>query len=295
MVTVGSILSGTFRFARGNIPAILIWSGILFLHSLLAMALMQPVYSAQVAGLQSGGPAPSGGLSFLNALLTLLVYVVLWAAVIRGVLMPERGGLGYLRLGMDELRLLGCALILIISFYLLVSVGGAIVGLVFAFAAGGAGSPTSIVQMVIFGAIVVAILLAGGLGTRFSLAGPLTLLEGKIIIGPSWRLTRDHFWRLLGAYLVIVLLLGLIYAAPMMLRPGPSIASMFKLGDPGTQTAILRAQADNFTLSFKNVVIDAVIALVGGVALALHVGMLAVATSQLLSRGGDRHLNEVFE
>jgi len=38
-----------------------------------------------------------------------------------------------------------------------------------------------------------------------------------------------------------------------------------------------------------------VIALVGGVALALHVGMLAVATSQLLSRGGDRHLNEVFE
>jgi len=134
-----------------------------------------------------------------------------------------------------------------------------------------------------------AILLGGGLGTRFSLAGPLTLLEGKIIIGPSWRLTRGHFWRLLGAYLVIVLLLALIYAVAMMLRPGPSMASMFNLGDPGAQTAILRAQADNFTLSFKNVVIDAVIALVGGVALALHLGMLAVATSQLLSRGGDRH------
>ena len=73
------------------------------------MALMQPVYSAQVAGLEGGVQAPSEGLSFLNALLTLLVYVVLWAAVIRAVLLPERGGPGYLRLGMDELRLLACA------------------------------------------------------------------------------------------------------------------------------------------------------------------------------------------
>jgi len=119
------------------------------------------------------------------------------------------------------------------------------------------GGVTSITHLIIFGVIAMAILLGGGLGTRFSLAGPLTLLEGKIIIGPSWRLTRGHFWRLLGAYLVIVLLLGLIYAVAMMLRPGPSMASMFNLGDPGAQTAILRAQADNFTLSFKNVVIDA--------------------------------------
>jgi len=56
------------------------------------MALMQPVYSAQVAGLEGGVQARSGGLSFLSALLTLLVYVVLWAAVIRAVLLPERGG-----------------------------------------------------------------------------------------------------------------------------------------------------------------------------------------------------------
>ena len=294
MVTVGSILGAAFRFMGDNVRAILAWSGIIFLMSLVTMLIMRPFYAAQVAALQGGAATPPNfGMFFLVLLLSLLVFVVLWAAVFRAVLFPRESRFAYLRLGMDELRLLGCVLVLLIAFYLIMTIGGIVLGLIgglLAAAIGGLATVSAVVVVTVLGMVILGL----WLGTRFSVAGPLTLLERKVIIGPAWRVTRGHFWPLLGAYVVIVLLLVIAYI-PMIFARGVSFGTMFNPLGADAQLQAASVQAAMYTLSLKNVAISLVISVIGGFALALHAGAMAVAAAQLLNRRGQQELSEVFE
>ena len=290
MVTVGSILSGTFGFVRDNVRAILVWSGLFFLLSLALMTIMRPFYAGQLAAMQAGTAAPPNfGPLLLMIVLLLVVMTVVWAAVFRAVLFPEQSRLAYLRLGMDELRLLGCVLVLLIAFYLLLLVSGIVMAILGA-AIMGVGGAAGGVAAVGLAAVVLSL----WLGTRFSLAGPLTILERKIIIGRSWRMTRGNFWRLLGAYLVIIVLLVVVYGGLSLLRT-PSLATMFQPSSLEAQQQLVAAQAEAFSFSLKNIVIAIATSIVGGFALALHAGVTAVATAQLVDRRGEQHLSEVFE
>ena len=294
MVTVGSILGATFRFAGDNVRAILAWSGVIFLMSLVTMLIMRPFYAAQVAALQGGAATPPNfGMLFLPIALSLLVGVVLWAAVFRAVLFPQESRFAYLRVGMDELRMLGCMLVLLIAFYLIMVVGGIAFGLIgglLGAAIGGLATVSAAVILSMLGMVVLGL----WLGTRFSVAGPLTLLERKVIIGPAWRMTRGSFWPLLGAYVVIILLFMIAYI-PIIFARGISFGAMFNPLGGDTQLQVASAQATMYTLSLKNVVISLVIAVIGGFALALYAGAMAVAAAQLLNRGGQQQLSEVFE
>lgn len=293
MVTVGSILSGTFRFVRNNVPAILVWSGVIFLLSLATMALMQPTHSPQAIGVTA---TEGGSRAVLSMLVMLLVSVVLWAGALRGVLSPEKGGPGYLRLGMDELRLLACALILILAFYLILALGGVVIGLVLGLLGTATGVESlSIVHIMIFGMVASAIVLGPLLGTRFSLAGPLTLLDRKVIIGPSWRLTRGNFWRLLGAYLVIVLIVAILYIITSFFGTGPSLTDMLSPTDQAAEASLARSQEAALVLSFKSISMKAIASLIGGFGMALEAGVIGVAAQQLLNKGDNRDLGEVFE
>jgi len=290
MVTVGSILSGTFGFVRDNVRAILVWSGLFFLLSLALMTIMRPFYAGQLAAMQAGTAAPPNfGPLLLMIVLLLVVMTVVWAAVFRAVLFPEQSRLAYLRLGMDELRLLGCVLVLLIAFYLLMLVSGIVLAILGA-AIMGVGGAAGGVAAVGLAAVVLSL----WLGTRFSLAGPLTILERKIIIGRSWRMTRGNFWRLLGAYLVIIVLLVVVYGGLSLLRT-PGLATMFHPSSLEAQQQLIAAQAGAFSFSLKNIVIAIATSIVGGFALALHAGVTAVATAQLVDRRGEQHLSEVFE
>lgn len=290
MVTVGSILSGTFGFVRDNIRAILVWSGLFFLLSLGLMLIMQPFYAAQLATMQAGAVAPPQfGPLLLMMVLLLVVMTVVWAAVFRAVLFPEQSRFAYLRLGMDELRLLGCVLVLLIAFYLLMLVSGIVLAILGAAVMGVGGAAGGVVAVAL-----AALVLSLWLGTRFSLAGPLTILERKIIIGRSWRMTRGNFWRLLGAYLVVLVLLAIVYGALSLLR-NPGFATMMRPASLEAQQQLVAAQAQAFSFSLKNIVIAVVTSVIGGFALALHAGVTAVATAQLVDRRGEQHLSEVFE
>jgi hypothetical protein len=301
MVTVGSILSGTFGFVRDNIRAVLVWSGLLTVISLLSMVGMQPVYQAQLAQAQAD-PAvrsfPHPGIFVLLMLVFLVVFLVQFAAVFRAVLFPQDSRFAFLRLGMDELRLLGAMAVLGLG-------GGMAFGICFAVLALIAGLLSAIVGPAV-GAVVVVNLLGFVLmlvlfGTsifcwvRLSLVAPMTILQRKVVIGPAWRATRGHFWRLFGAYLVICLLILLVYLVIGFIQMGPILGDMFHPTDPAAHQRVLAWQAANYGFSVRALLFAVFGGLLYGFSTALQGGMIAVTTAQLLNLRGGQRLSEVFE
>lgn len=289
MVTIGAIWSGTLRFMRDNIAAIAVWSAIMFLLSLGSMTAMAP-FQAQMAAIQPGSqqiPDMSG--FFLAMLVMLLAFVVLWAAAFRAVMFPEQRKAFYLRVGMDELRLLAVVLVVFVGGYIASVIAGVIVGIVLVMigrvigGVGGTAIATLVSMLLIFGAVIWA-------AVRVSPCGPMTIYRRQVIIGPAWRLTRGAFWRLLGAYLLAAVVLFVAY---MILFAAQLGASGGSLGN--AQQALHAVQMMQGSASVQQRIIFALLGgIIGGVALALHAGMTAVATRQLLGLSDDK-LQDVFE
>ena len=294
MVTVGSILSGTFGFVRANVRSILVWSGLLVLLSLASMALMRPFYAQQLAEPQGGTlPMPHLGMFGLVMILFFVVFLVQYAAVFRAVLFPEQSRFAYLRLGMDELRLLGTMLILAIGGGAASSIFIAILAIIVGLLSVALGVGSTVVFTVVLTVAVFAALIY--FWVRLSLAGPLTILQRKIVIGPAWRASRGHFWGLFGAYLVISLLIFAAYCLIAFVQMGPIMTDMFHPTDPAAHQRMLAWQSANYGLTLRSLVFAILGGLLYAVCTALQGGMVAVATAQLVDRGGGRRLNEVFE
>jgi len=300
MVTVGSILSGTFYFVRANIRAVLVWSGLLTLLSLLSMAGMRPFYQAQLAQAQAEAqavpgipPFPHPGIFALAMLIMVVVFVVQFAAVFRAVLFPQESRFAFLRLGMDELRLLGAMLLLV--------VGGLIVGVVCTFVltllVGVLGVVTGVAgtNLLIFALFVALFCAMIFLWVRLSLVGPMTLVRRQVVIGPAWRASRGHFWRLFGAYLVIGLLILAVYVIFSFIQMGPIMGDMLRPTDPAAHERVLAWQSANYGLSVRSLLLAIVGGILYGFSTALQGGMVAVATAQLLDVRGGQKLSEVFE
>jgi hypothetical protein len=293
MVTIGSIWGGTVRFVRGNIGAILVWSLILFATSLLSVLVMTPFQQARLAAMQNGAPAaPNLAGFFAVMLLMFATFVILWAAAFRAVLFPDDRRFFYLRVGMDELRLLGTMLVLFVG-YLAVCAGGMIVWMVLVLVArviaGDAGAG-------FLGIVVLIALLCGWIWAlvRVSPCGPLTIYRRKVIIGPAWRLTRGAFWRLLAAYLLLFVGLFLVYGTLFAVQMGPVIGDMTHLADPAAAARLTQWQAaHNGAINGRTIAYGLLTGLIGGVALAFQAGMAGVVTRQLLGVG-DATLDEVF-
>lgn len=139
-----------------------------------------------------------------------LVLMMIWSAVqtcavYRAVLRPGEAGVGYLRLGRDEWRIFTLSLLYVLlgaAAYMAVIFGLAVVfGVAMAASQtlGAGAKPLAI----LFGAAASLglLMVMAWLMVRLSLAGPMTFIEGRILLWSSWRLTRGRFWTLLGAYL----------------------------------------------------------------------------------------------
>jgi hypothetical protein len=148
----------------------------------------------------------------------LLMQMVLSTAVLRAVLRPSDRAAGYLRLGMDELRQLGLALIVLAAllFYAFgVSIAsGLVIGLLDGLT-GGRLAPQAMGAITV-GAIWVAFIYPA---VRLSLAPAMTLADRRISFLRAWALTKDRFWPLLGAYaLAFVIALVIVFCGVKILE-----------------------------------------------------------------------------
>lgn len=180
--------------------------------------------------------------------------LVLLAAATRAVLKPEEQGAFFIRVGLDELRLLGTlALLLLIGFALYVAINlvmviamGAIlfVGLTGSALEANGGGPTAIAALVVallFLAVMAAMI---AFQTRFALALPLTLQRERIVMWEAWRRSKGHFWGLFGGFLLgglIVSAVAFLLFLPMLFAMLSGDGGLAGAADPARQVALMRS------------------------------------------------------
>lgn len=224
-----------FRVIRRHPAAALFW-GLAYLVMFLAMfglgAGHWATFMASAESLQSGGGSPQAQLEAIGAAYTAMFAGIAWiipvgvilsavlsAAVARSVLRPDETRWGYLRLGMDEVRVLIVSLIISLGLGL---ASGVAMTLVTALAA--SGQPVLALLGLLGGLAAI-----GGviwLAVRLSLAVPITLDTGKIAVVESFKATKGRFWPLLGMAILafvmsmVVSILGSIIGAAANLAGG---------------------------------------------------------------------------
>lgn len=172
-------------------------------------------------------------------ILGLAIQCIMAAAVYRLIFRHDDTRFGYLRLGADELRLMGLTLIYIALFMALlvaVTLGAAVVAALASFAGQTAGLFMGGVAELFSLGLVVFVLV------RLSLAPVATFAERRLAVFESWRLTRGHFWRLFGAYvlalacIVVVGFLALVVftgvAGVVVLLTGGQLADLSSIFKP---------------------------------------------------------------
>lgn len=251
-----------FRLVRRNPMALVAWTllyAVLSLASVFAMSnAIDPMiaWGERAEALENATPSPTPAevmavfqdfgeviLSLAWLLpVSLVVGAVLMAAVARAVLNPRAGGFGYLRLGMDELRVFVVTLVLGIlmvcawlAVWLLIAVLAGI--------AGATGATWLWLFVVLGGLVGVAAIV--WLAVRLSLAVPMTVAENRYAFFDSFGLTRGRFWPLLGMTVIVIVmvlvvqLLSSIVTMPLAIMTGQEMWTFGASSDPEALRAAL--------------------------------------------------------
>ena len=214
-----------FRLTRERPRAVIAWAlcylVFTYLISAIADLTLGPQSKALIADLQRASADPAAfwpaaqkmAPFFLAGLpLSLAFQAIFTCAIYRAILRPAESSRGYLRLGLDELRMMVLNLILAVIWGATIFVF-LLVTLVAAATAGTAGEAIADVGTV--GVFCAAVTVA----MRLSLAGPMTFAERRLRVFASWTMSKGLFWRLFGAY-VLSLILAVIVLLLMLLVLG---------------------------------------------------------------------------
>lgn len=245
-----------FRVVRRR-PSIALFWGAAYLFLFLAMFGLGAGQWAQIIAAaeaieQSADPSPEDlmavGRMYAEVMawilpLGLIVSSILSAAVARSVLRPQQSAWGYLRLGMDELRVLAVTLVVGLIVGLSTTALFAVVMTLFGF-----GVATG--QAVMFLLALILGLAAAALGVWLSvklcLAVPMTIDRGKIVIFDSFKATKGQFWPLLGMALLAIVMALLVSILGSIISSAADLATggMARLSAlEGLSTAEVLAQA----------------------------------------------------
>lgn len=297
MITVGRILEGAFGVFREHPVAVAIWAGIYFACSIAMLLTMQPVMTMATDPAASSDPGAvldAMGPFWLLSLLLGLVGLVLYTASMRAVLRPHAGGVAFLRFGMDELRIAGLFVLFLIAGMALFFIASLVLGLFGAGIAMGSQSPglavllSFLIGLMVFGVSTYLVI-------RVSLAFPLTLHRGHFAIGEAWRSSRNHFWTLFGAALVISVI-GVVVSMVINLvtMGGYFMDLMSAAGNPDATLLAAERQAARMSGFGAAMILQSLgSAIVAAVWIALSGGSIATA-ARLLVMDEFESAEEVF-
>ena len=251
-----------FRLVRRNPMALVAWTllyAVLSLASVFAMSnAIGPMieWSERAETLENATqtPTPADMMAMFQQFgevilsvawllpVSLVVGAVLMAAVARAVLNPRAGGFGYLRLGMDELRVFVVTLVLgILMVFAWLAMW--IVVAVLAGIAGATGANWLWLFVILGGLAGVGAII--WLAVRLSLAVPITVAENRFAFFDSFGVTRGRFWPLFGMAVIavvmvlVVQLLSAIVTMPLALMTGQEMWSFGATEDPEALRAAL--------------------------------------------------------
>ena len=233
-----------FRIVRRRPLSVLVWALAYVVFFAVGFLLVgQSVISVmtQIEALEQAGGSPTmtdfapimgayGTIFGVAWPLSILLGTVLSTAIARAVVRPKDSALGYLRLGIDEMRVLGAMVVqfLLLMVYYAV-VGGVCVGL--GFYAHSSGQGWAWLACVLVG--LTGFLALIWLIVRLSLTVPIIVAEGRFTLFGSMPVTRGRFWPLLGMALlagimsIVVAFLGGLIAMPIaLLTGGPLVAQL---------------------------------------------------------------------
>ena len=243
-----------FRLVRRNPVALVGWTLLYLVYTLATLfaagGMMRSlsVWMEQMEALEAGPPPSSPEAlvpimeSYVAAMshmawaipLSLVIGAVLMAAIARAVLTPGTSGFGYMRLGMDEVRVFVVTIVIAILYSIaacIAVVAAAVIGGIAISAIEGWGALVMVLAM------LAAIAFMIWLAVRWSLAVPITIAQKKFAIFDSFAVTKGRFWPLLGmafiafVMVVIVSLLAGIVAMPISMMGGMSMFGNMG-GDP---------------------------------------------------------------
>ncbi len=298
-----------FRLVRRNPVALVAWTLVYLVYTLATlfaaggMMRSMAVWMEQMKALEAGPPPTSPEAfvpimeSYVAAMshmawaipLSLVISAVLMAAIARAVLTPGAGGFGYMRLGMDEVRVFVVTFVIAILFSL-----AAVIALVAAIVIGA----VAIRLMEGWGALVMVLTVLAAiafviwLGVRWSLAVPITVDQKRFAIFDSFAATKGRFWPLLGmafiagVMVILVSLLAGIVSMPIGMMGGMSMFGNMT-GDP---TEMLR----NFNPGNPWMIASSVVnAIIYALTVAIAYAPFSVAYRDI--KGAAQPKAEVFE
>jgi hypothetical protein len=252
-----------FRLAREHPGMILAWSliylGGIFLIGLTMLATLGPAVMEMIqkgqlltadAKVMGDLLANSWSAFFVVLVMTVLLVSVIMGGIFRLVLRPDEPGFTHLKIGRDELRLAVVNLLLVLIGFAILFIGLRVLQL--STDLGGA-------TMTLVGLIWLSVTI--WIGVRLSLVTPLTFQNGRITIGPAWRLTRGRFWPLFGmillallAYVIVWTLITVIAFSVVEISGGEQAVQDFTKLTPITAIAAVVTLILQFMLQVLQVV-----------------------------------------
>jgi hypothetical protein len=246
-----------FRLTREHPRAVVAWAFAYFLFTLVVAVLtltwIGPEFAQFKALSESANPDPAQLVAVMRKLgpfllvvipMQVIFFSVLNCAIYRAVLRPFESGMGYLRLGRDEFRMVAVIAVLFLLWLATVFVVAVVVSLAastIGVSGGGLGAFVGVVIDIAIFCTAIWVLV------RLSLAAPMTFDQRRLVIFGSWAFTRGSVWPLVGAY-VLAAVLGAVIVVLMMLISSAIIAVSF-MATGGTIAGLAQsAHADISTL-----------------------------------------------
>jgi hypothetical protein len=255
--SMGDALGAGFRLLRRQTPAVLGWGALYVMVAVASWALLLPMLKdmpwptagtavsteATEAYLQSmyGFQAAANLLNLAGLVVGLLV----WTAAMRATLNPGRSDrFLFLRVGMDELRVLVVSAAVfagLYAFVLFVVLLG--LGLGFALHAA-AGQTATVVAVSLFPLLALIVLLIGW--SRLSLLAPMSVITGRFAFAEGWKAGKGRTAKLVGLNLLIFLIYYLVSVATVVVIGGVLVVGFFATGgvwprNPGSFNDIIAA------------------------------------------------------